>query len=572
MMLIAALALFSAAAPLPPAALQGERELSAGDLRRSGTVRLDVTCKPEVKEDFQTALALLHSFFYDEARRRFLDVAARDPECAMAWWGVAMTYYHPLWAPPTPKEMEQGIAAVEKAKTSGGRTDLERGFIEAIDAYYRTFDKSAASGDKPAASGDKPAASGPVEQSCHGPRAHGARALAYLEVMEGLREKHPDNLEVKVFHTLALLGTAPASDMTYANQELAMAILGPLFEEHPDHPGIAHYIIHAMDYPSLASRGLAAARRYSDVAPWVPHALHMPSHIYTRLGMWEDSIEANRASSAAARDYGAKSLGGKTYFEDLHALDYLVFAYLQTGQDRNAGEIVEHVREIREFHEDGAFAAAYAVGAIPARYALERRSWKEAAALPVLHPKLVESFPFALAHTEFARGLGAARSGDVETARKAVDRLAVLKEGLKEPKWQWWIDQVEIQRLAAAGWLARAEGNDGEAERLLRASAEVEGKAGTHPVTPGQILPAREQLGDLLMELGRSAEALVQYEQSLEAFPNRLNGHFGAGRAAELSGQAALARSHYEHVVGMTKEGDGSRGELRLAKEYLSSN
>jgi len=558
MMLIAALALFSAAAPLPRGALQGERQLSAGDLRRSGTVRLDVTCKPEVREDFQTALALLHSFFYDEARRRFLDVAARDPECAMAWWGVAMSYYHPLWAPPTPQEMEQGIAAVEKAKTIGARTDLERGFIEAIDAYYRTF--------------DKPAASGPIEQSCHGPRAHGARALAYLEVMEPLRKEHPDNLELKVFHTLALLGTAPASDKTYANQELAMGILGPLFEEHPDHPGIAHYIIHAMDYPSLASRGLAAARRYSDVAPWVPHALHMPSHIYTRLGMWEDSIEANRASSAAARDYAAKSLGGATYFEDLHALDYLVFAYLQTGQDAKAGEIVEHVRAIREFHEDGAFAAAYAVGAIPARYALERCSWKEAASLPLLHSGLVENFPFALAHTEFARALGAARSGDVAAARKAVDRLAVLKEGLKEPKWQWWIDQVEIQRLAAAGWLARAEGNDGEAERLLESGAELEDRAGTHPVTPGQILPAREQLGDLLMELQRPEEALVQYERSLEAFPNRLNGHFGAGRAAELSGKAALARSHYEHVVGMTKEGDGSRGELKLAKEYLSSD
>ncbi|MBI4564659.1 MAG: hypothetical protein HY716_08225 [Planctomycetes bacterium] len=550
----AALAALLAACGVP--SKTGTSQLSAGDLRRSGTVRLEIACGPEVKEDFQTAVALLHSFFYEEARRRFEDIARRDPDCAMAWWGVAMTYYHPLWAPPAPEEMTQGVQAVEKAKKLGGKTEIERGLIEAIDAFYRTFDKP------------EP---GPVAQSCHGPRAHGARAEAFRAKLEALHKKHPDNLEVEIFYALSLLATAPPTDKTYRNQLLATAILEPLFERHPGHPGIAHYIIHAYDYPALAARGLIAARQYGDIAPWVPHALHMPSHIYTRLGMWKDSIEANIASADAAREYTAREYGGAVWYDELHALDYLVFAYLQTAQDPKAAEILEYVRGIRKF-VDPNFAAAYAIGAIPARITLERKRWKEAAALRVIHPEFVKPFPFAEAHTEFARAVGAARAGDVATARQALARLEELREALKEPKFRWWIDQIEIQRLAASGWLAKAEGNGAQAEKLLREAAALEDKAGTHPVTPGQILPAREQLGDFLMELGRPGEALVEYEKSLEAFPNRFNSHYGAGRAAEAAGRRDAARRHYERLIEMAGGGNSRKEELARARAFLAGS
>ncbi len=528
---------------------------TAGDLRASGVVHFDVTCRPEVEPDFQTAVALLHSFFYEEARARFEEIARRDPECAMAWWGVAMTWYHPLWAAPTPAEMAAGAAAAEQARAIGGRSELERGWIDAIGAYFGAE--------------ERPAKPDPAAVSCHGPRTPGARAEAFRAALDELRRKHPGNLEVAVFYSLSLLATAPPTDRTYGNQLLATGILEPLFETNPDHPGIPHYIIHAYDYPSLASRGLDAARHYGGVAPWVPHALHMPSHIYTRLGMWADSIEANLASADASRTYTARVATGTAWYEELHALDYLVFAYLQRAEDRKAGEVLEYVRKLRGFHQPN-FAAAYALGAMPARYALERHRWKDAASLAALHPDVIEAYPFALAHIEFARAVGAARSGSVQVARRASGRLGELRDALVGPQFAWWIDQVEIQRLAASAWIARAERQDAEALRLLGAAVELETRAGTHPVTPGQILPANEQLGDLLVQLGRPAEALVAYEKSLEAFPNRFNGHFGAARAAELAEQPARAREHYARLSQMAAPGDGRRAELARAREYLA--
>ena len=528
----------------------------AGDVRKIGTIRFEVSCRPEVKADFEAAVALLHSFFYEEARRRFLEIAERDPQCAMAWWGVAMTWYHPLWAPPTADEMKQGAAAVEKANRIGGRTDLEKGLIAAIDAFFRAD--------------DAPAPSEPIAETCHGPRALSARAVCFRQGMERLRKTHPDNLEVKTFYALSLLGTAPPTDKLYQNQIAAAALLESLAEKNPDHPGIPHYIIHAYDYPSLAARGLEAARHYAEIAPVVPHALHMPSHIYTRMGMWKESIDSNLASAVAARDYAARYHGGAASNDELHALDYMEFAYLQTGREAKAAEIVEHVRNLRKFFPEKDFAAAYAVGAIPSRYALERRRWTEAADLVMPHPELLKAFPFAEAHIEFAHAVGGARGGKLDAARAALDRLATLREALKEPKFQWWINQIEIQRLAAAGWLAFAEGRKDEAEAKLREAGALEDKAGTHPVTPGQILPAREQLGDLLMELGKSAEALAEYEKSLAAFPNRFHGHYGAARAAEKAGNSDAARKHYEHLLEMARDGEGWREEKAQAKEFLS--
>ena len=528
----------------------------AGDVRKTGTIRFDVSCRPELKADFEAAVALLHSFFYEEARRRFLEVAERDPQCAMAWWGVAMTWYHPLWAPPTPDEMKKGAESVERAKKIGGRTDLEKGFIAAIDAFFN--------------SDEGPAPADTVAETCHGPRALSARAVCFRQGIERLRTAHPDNLEVKTFYALALLGTSSPMDKLYQNQLAAAALLESLAEKHPDHPGIPHYIIHAYDYPTLAAKGLEAARRYREIAPSVPHALHMPSHIYTRMGMWKESIDANLASATAAREYSARFHEGATTNDDLHALDYMEFAYLQTGQEAKAGGIVDHLRAIRKFYPEKDFAAAYATGAIPARWVLERRRWADAASLEMPHPDLLKSFPFAEAHIEFAHAVGGARGGRLDVARAALGRLAELRETLKEPKFQWWINQIEIQRLAGAGWLAFADGRKDEAEARLREAAALEDKAGTHPVTPGQILPAREQLGDLLLELGRPGDALVEYEKSLEAFPNRFHGHFGAGRAAERVGKADGARKHYEHLLEMSPDADGWREERTAAKEFLS--
>jgi tetratricopeptide (TPR) repeat protein len=528
----------------------------AGDVRKIGTIRFEVTCRPEVKADFDAAVALLHSFFYEEARRRFLEIAERDPQCAMAWWGVAMTWYHPLWAPPTPDEMKKGAEAVEKAKKIGGRTDFEKGFIAAIDAFFNTD--------------EGPAPADTVAETCHGPRALSARSVCFRQGIERLRKAHPDNLEVMTFYALALLGTAPPTDKLYQNQLAAAALLESLAEKNPDHPGIAHYLIHAYDYPSLAAKGLDAARRYGEIAPWVPHALHMPSHIYTRMGMWKESIDANLASASAGREYSARFHEGAATNDELHAMDYLEFAYLQTGQEAKAGGIVDRLRAIRKFFPEKDFAAAYAVGAIPARWTLERRRWKDAAALETPHPSLLKSFPFAEAHIEFAHAVGGARSGQLDVARGALARLAELRELLKDPKFQWWVNQIEIQRLAAAGWIALAEGHKDEAEARLRESAALEDKSGTHPVTPGQILPAREQLGDLLLELGRPGDALVEYEKSLEAFPNRFHGHFGAGRSAEKAGKADMARKHYEHLLEMSNGGEGWPEERAAAKEFLS--
>jgi tetratricopeptide (TPR) repeat protein len=522
-------------------------------------VHLDVTCTPAVQKDFQTSLALLHSFFYEEARRQFRALAARDPDCAMAHWGVAMTWYHPLWAPPSPNEMVEGKKAVREAKAHlAGKSDLERGFVEAIDAFFRTEDDAADEGQ-------------PMAQSCHGPRAHTARAEAFRQVFDGLVARYPEHVEVQVFRALALLATAPPTDKTYRQQLEAAAILEPLFVKQPDHPGVPHYLIHAYDYPELATRGLPAARHYDRVAPWVPHAIHMPSHIYTRLGMWDESIDANRRSSALAREYATRTFGSASWSEDLHALDYMTFAYLQTGRDREAAAIADHVRSLKTIY-DPVFSAGYALAAIPARVALERARWKEAADLPVLHEAVMKSFPFALAHTEFAHAVGAARSGQPARAHEAVTRLAELRDSLNEPKFRWWGDQVEIQRLAGAGWIAHAEGNDDEAERSLRSAAELEERAGTHPVTPGQILPAREQLGDLLLERGRFDDAVAAYEASLKSFPRRLHGHAFAAEAARRAGRNDVARKHFEQVIALVGNSQEHAEQANAARAFLSSH
>jgi tetratricopeptide (TPR) repeat protein len=483
-----------------------------------GTVNFETTCREEVKPAFTRAVSLLHSFGYELARQAFSEVAAKDPECGMAHWGVAMTYYHPLWAPPLPDEFAAGKAAAERAEKAGAKSDREWNYIKAIGALYAD-----------------PAAT------------HGARAKAYTAAMDALAAQYPLDVEAQIFLALALQGTAPPSDRTYAQQKRSAAILNPLVAKLPDHPGILHYTIHAFDVPELAPLALDAARSYAKVAPASAHALHMPSHIFTRLGLWKECISSNLDSAAAARAQAASAGPYTVAYNELHALDYLAYAYLQLGDDEAARKVVERVQQATKFDE-ASVAAAYAVAAAPARFALERRDWRAAAGLrvaPVLLP--LEHLAYVRGVTYFANAMGAVRLGDTAAARRAVTELETLHASLAKapPGGPYdWVGQVESMALAAKGWAAFAEGRKDEAVALLTKAAEKEELVGKHPVTPGSVLPARELLGDMLMELQRPAEALAAYERSLKDAPKRLNTLSGATQAARQAGDAERARKY----------------------------
>ncbi len=435
-----------------------------------------------------------------------------------------MTYFHTIWGPPTDDEFAAGRTAAQKAAALGAPSARERDYIASIGAYYQ---------------GDGV--------------AHAVRVVAYEKAMAGVDERNPDDHEAAIFHALAILGVAYNSppDKTYARQKEAAKILNRLLTVEPEHPGIAHYMIHSFDYPELAELALPAARAYAKIAPSAPHAQHMPSHIFTRLGMWKESIESNLASEQTAQAWLAKTQPGATAFDALHAMDYMEYAYLQTGQDAKARELVDNVAKVTSF-DVPQFAAGYALAAVPARHALERRAWKEAAALtarPATFPWA--KYPYAKAIVHFARAVGGARAGDLETARHEVATLAEIQASLKGQKGFDWATQVEIQRREAAGWLARAEKKDAEALALLRSAVDLEDSTDKHPVTPGSILPAREQLADLLAELGQPAAALAEYETSLRSAPARLNSYYGAAQAAERAGKKQEAKAFHERLVAL---------------------
>ncbi len=489
-----------------------------------GQVHFPTSCSPEVQPAFERGVAMLHSFAYAPTARVLEEVFAKDPACGIAEWGVAMSYLHLIWAPPTEDEFAAGRAAARKAVAAGARTDRERDYIAAINAYYE---------------GDG--------------IAHPARVAAYEKAMAGVAERNADDHEAAIFHALAILGVAYNSppDKTYARQKEAAAILNRMLALEPEHPGIAHYVIHSFDYPELAELALPAARVYAKLAPSAPHALHMPSHIFTRLGMWNESIETNIKSARTAQAWMAKTKPGGTAFDALHAMDYLEYAYLQTGQDAKAREIAETAARVTTL-DVPQFAAAYALAAIPARHALERRAWKEAAAV-TLRPASFPwaKYPYAEAIVHFARAVGSAHTGDVDGARAEVARLSEIQAALQGQKGFDWATQVEVQRRAAAGWLARAEKKDAEALSLLRSAADLEDSTDKHPVTPGSILPAREQLADLLAELGQPVAALAEYETSLRSAPARLNSYDGAARAAARAGKKKEAKAFRERLVAM---------------------
>ena len=531
---------------------------SLGDLGKVGTVRFPTSCDPAVQKEFERGVALLHSFFYEEARRVFTSLTEKDPGCAMAWWGVAMTYYHPLWTAPDSSELAAGRAAAERAVAASETSDREREYARAIAAFYSGIDSPVG----------ETSAGAP---SCHGPALMDprGRAACYGREMAKLAADQPKDAEAATFYALALLGTAPPGDPALANQKQAAAILEPLFAKMPDHPGLAHYLIHTYDYPPLAAKGLKAANTYAAIAPWVPHALHMPSHIYTRLGMWQETIAANRASADAARKYEAAYHPGAASFEELHALDYLEYAYLQVGADKQAAEIIARLGQIKKTHPETDFAVGYAFGAIPARYALERRMWNEAAALTLPDMPFWKQLPFAEGHIVYARGVGAARGGDAKGALTAAERLKELAASMTDPRYRYFAQQMGLQKDALVGLAALASGYRDQAIVVLRGVAAKEDSLGKHPVSPGAILPVREILADALLGGGKPAEALVEYQTALRIYPRRFNGTYGAAVAAERSGKKAEAIQYYSELLEIAKAGDMTRYEIGQARAAL---
>lgn len=508
-----------------------------------GRVSFPISCQAATQPQFNRALALLHSFQYVEAEQAFAEIAAREPSCAMAEWGVAMCNYHPLWTPPSAAELKRGREAIERARAGSPQTQRERDYIAALELFYQDADRL----------------------------SHYERARAYAAAMERLSRRYQQDREAAIFYALALNGTAPASEGNLARRKKAAQILYRLWPREPRHPGIAHYLIHSYDYPQLARLALPAARRYARVAPSSAHPLHMPSHIFTRLGRWEDSIQSNLASAAAAKRQVAKTHPGAASQDQLHALDYLAYAYLQIAQDEKAGSVLNETQSYSHVDQE-VFQAAYAWAAIPARLALERHRWAEAASLaldPATFPW--SRFRYAEAIVHFARAVGAARSGDSAAARREVEELARIHQALSENQSGYdWATQVEIQRQAAAAWLAHAEGKNEEAIQALRAAAELEDKTDKHPVTPGAVLPTREQLGDLFLELKEPAQALKEFETVLQLAPRRFNSLYGAARAAELAGTQQKARAHYASLVALCRHADSERAELQLAQKFLA--
>ncbi|MFL6514328.1 MAG: hypothetical protein ACJ8M1_04835 [Chthoniobacterales bacterium] len=462
-----------------------------------GTVSFPISCGAASEKEFEHAVALLHSFAYSAAEHAFRALTAKNPNCAMLHWGVAMNYYHPLWEPHlTPQTAEQGRHELDEAKRLGG-SERERGFIDALDHLY-----------------------GPTTTEASAP--YKQRAEAYQKSMAALAEHNPNDVECQVFYALALLGTAAPTDRTHANEKKAVSVLGPLFQKYPEHPGIAHYLIHACDNSEMATRGLPAARLYSQIAPSAPHALHMPSHIHTRLGLWEDSIASNRAARNAAHQQG--DIG-----EELHAMDYLTYAYLQLGRDEEAENVLKDISKLPAL-QAGEFKVGYAASAMPVRYAIERRQWKDAArlaAIPGAQPQVT-------AVTSWARAVGHARSGDSAAARQEIEKLKRAREQLQSAGEEYWGNQVVVEIDEALSWAAFSEKKNDEAIQLMRKAADEEDAVEKRPVTPGAIVPAREQLGDLLLQIGRPKDALPEFDTALRLTPNRRGSIQGKKQALEL--------------------------------------
>jgi tetratricopeptide (TPR) repeat protein len=506
-----------------------------------GSVAFPVSCNEDASSHMRLGLALLHNMTYSEAAGAFQAASAADPDCALAYWGVAMTYVHPLWPDvPSGEDFERGWTLLQQARELGPRTPREEAYVSALEAYYRDGQS----------------------------RDESVRLASYAAAWQQVSADYPDDPEAALFHSLSLRATAPGSDPTFKTEIAAAQIAERILEQIPDHPGAHHYIIHSYDVPSLAERALPVARSYGRVAPDNSHALHMTSHIFTRLGLWEESIEFNARAAAAALRH---PINGATSPHYLHAMDYLAYAHLQRTEDGEAQRVFDQLKALTG-PVVGHAASAYAFAAVPARIALEQQRWSEAAKLSSRWPATIswDRFPHLEAIPEFARALGAAHTGDMETAKRSVARLGVLQShAAAMPSAYDWGIQVEIQEIAARAWIAYAEGRTDEGLTLMRKAADLESTTQKNPVTPGEVLPAGELLGDMLLDQRRYDEARAAYDTALERSPNRFNSLYGAGRAAELGGNADAAGDYFRQLVALTPESGGKRPRTGHAVKFL---
>jgi tetratricopeptide (TPR) repeat protein len=530
---VAALVITSAIlANKPVAADEAEHEHVLGG--RLGTVAFTVACAEPVQEDFNRAMALYHSFAWAHAGEAFEAIAEEDPACGMAHWGLAMVILdNPfLWPGSlTPEKLDAIAAELEDARAAGLHDAREEGYVGAVEAFVRDRDTL----------------------------DHRARVTAFEEKMGEVAAANPEDLEAAILYALVTSANFDPADRTYANQMRAAEILQPLFGEHSDHPGVAHYLIHTYDYPPLAQRGIVAAKRYAEIAPDAPHALHMPSHIFTRVGHWQESIDSNRTSV---------EVDGNATFNSHHAYDYRIYAHLQLAQDRSAEEVLEQAEALPPLDH---FAAAFAFAAIPARAALEQEDWERAETLelyPAADDFPWEKYPHAEAINAFARGVGAARTGDAEAAREQQDRLEDLREATGPA---YWVEQVDIQADIVAALAICAADQAENCVEALRQAAAREDATEKHVVTPGPILPAREILADILLEQDRPEEALTEYEAVLDKEPNRYRALAGAAQAAQEAGMTEKARAHAEHLIKQTGAADSERPSLDLARGIAES-
>jgi hypothetical protein len=508
-------------------------DLTAAQL---GMVTFPVSCAPSAQKPFARGVALLHSFWYEEAEKEFRQISADDPHCAMAHWGVAMSLWHQLWDNPNAKVIQRGLDEVHEAKTTDGpTTPREQAYIAAITVFYTNSKKL----------------------------NHEARAKAYSDAMKKVYESYPGDHEAAAFYALSLLASEPHDDATFANRKQAAAVLEKLFAIEPDHPGVAHYLIHAYDKPQLAQLGLPAARRYAQIAPAAPHALHMPSHIFARVGLWQDDINSNLASVAATRKTAAMGMGGEGH--QFHAMDFLVYAYLQSGREADAAKLIDEIKtmpRMKSMYGDDFDPETNALTKFPAVYDLELRHWSDAAQLQVVPGALRGDQSI----TYWARAIGAARSGNLAEAHKDLDQIEVIRKEFIAQKKKDYAESVGEDYQEAAAWVAHAEGKDDEAVTSLRALADKADKLGEEP----EGIPAREQLADMLLEAKRPQQALAEYQIDLKLNPNRFNGLYGAARAAEAAGKQNDASEYYATLLKVCDGSNSTRPELSRARQLVA--
>jgi hypothetical protein len=522
----------------------GEVVLCGSADKQFGRVDFETSCSPEVKSDFNLAIEMLHSFEYDEAEKVFAKIIDKDPGCAMAYWGVAMCSNHPLWSPPTQDELKKGAKAIAIAQSIAKKSKRESDYINALALFYKDWDKA----------------------------DHDTRSVRLEKAMENIYKENPKDKEAAIFYALALDAAAKPTDKTFSNQKKAGAILQSLYPGQPDHPGIVHYIIHTYDSPELALLALPAARKYASIAPSSAHAQHMPSHIFTRLGLWDESIKSNLVSVSYAKCYALGAGIKGNWDEELHGLDYLVYAYLQKGENKFAKEQCEYLNTIDKVYPVN-FKDAYAFAAIPSRYLLENKDWAGASALKLYPADFPwQKFPWQKAIVNFTRLLGFVHTGKIDSAKAEEKNLEAIYDTLTKQKDQYKATEVKIQINTGNAWILLSEGKNDEALQKMTAAADMEDNTEKSPVTPGEVIPARELLADMLLTINQPKKALEAYEMDLKKHMNRFNALYGAGAAAEKTGEFKKSNLYYGRLAAITNVPGSTRPELKAVTLFIKKH